>query len=260
MNVCLATRFTGGVGVYARTLAKALLITDPTMHLRLVSPDSIDVPADLAPRVSAHPIRYLSGLPTHPGWVAVALAFRRAIEPLIGSVDVVHVTDARHTLFSTGLAVPMIGTMNDYFYAVTGWNPGSVRRYYQDWLARYPLYQLARLGERRALRGLSHIIGISDAVGQTVGPAYGIPLDRFTTVRYGIDFSAIPPNHGIVRSPRTVLFVGGNFQRKGLLVLLSAAPAVLRQFPDTRFLIVGKSNYARGCEQRGARPGYRGAV
>jgi len=65
----------------------------------------------------------------------------------------------------------------------------------------------------------------------------------------------IPPNDGIISAHRTVLFVGGNFQRKGLLVLLRAAPAVLRQFPDTRFLIIGKSNYARGCEQLARRLG-----
>jgi glycosyltransferase involved in cell wall biosynthesis len=250
VNVCLATRLTGGVGVYVRTLIKALLTAEPTLTIDLVTPDTVDLPRDLASRVSTHPVFGVSALPTHPGWIATALAFRRVIGPLLNRSALVHFpSDARHAAFSVPLAVPAIATMNDYFNAVVNWRPASVRKYYQDWPARYCAYHMARLGERRTLRRLSHIIGISDAVGRIVGPAYSVPADRFTTVRYGIDFSAIPPNDGVIRFPKTILFVGGNFQRKGLLVLLQAAPAVLAKHPDTRIIVIGKSNYARGCQR-----------
>lgn len=250
MRVCIAARFVGGVGVYSRTLVRALAETVPDLRLEVVTPDPVAAKPNYIGCAALHLIRHTAALPTHPGWIVQAAAFRLALRPLLGRIDLVHFpSDARHALFALGLPVPVVATMNDYFNAVLDWRPGSTRRYYHDWPARYPLYQLARLGERRALRRLSHIIGISDAVGQIVGPAYGIPPDRFTTVRYGIDFPVIPPNDGAIRSPRTVLFVGGNFQRKGLLVLLRAAPAVLARFPDTRFLIIGKSSYARECQR-----------
>jgi glycosyltransferase involved in cell wall biosynthesis len=50
-------------------------------------------------------------------------------------------------------------------------------------------------------------------------------------------------------APRRVLFVGGNFQRKGLLVLLRAAPAIAAQVPDVRFTVIGKSYYTRGARR-----------
>jgi glycosyltransferase involved in cell wall biosynthesis len=139
--------------------------------------------------------------------------------------------------------------MNDYYYAATDWWPDTVRRYYRDWVPRYLLYNTTRLLERYALRRLAHVIAVSDAVAEIVGPAYGIPPTRFTTVRYGFDFSAFPPNDGTVKSPPMVLFVGGNFQRKGLLILLRAVPAVLARHPRTKLLIAGRSLYDWGARR-----------
>jgi len=97
------------------------------------------------------------------------------------------------------------------------------------------------------LRRLSRVVAISDAVAEIVGQAYAVPPDRFATVRYGLDFSAIPPNDGAIRSPSTILFVGGNFQRKGLLTLLEAFPVVLARRPDARVTVIGRSHYAEGA-------------
>lgn len=255
MRLCLAARLTGGVGLYSRTLLSALTAADPTLGVDLVTPDPVAQPLDS--RVVVHAVP-LGRLPTHPGWLAQALAFRHRIRPLVPGVDLVHFTDARHALFSTRLGRPLVGTMNDYFYATVTWRPASVSRLYRDWPARYVLYQLARAGERRALHGLSRVIAISDAVSERVARAYGVPAARFTTVRYGLDFSAIPANDGSIGSPPTILFVGGNFQRKGLLVLLRALPAVLARVPGTRLTIVGRSHYARGARDLASRLGVLG--
>lgn len=249
MKIGIAARLSGGVGVYGRTLIAALLAADPDLRIALITPDPVDLPGAPIDRLSVHRIRHVARIPTHPGWILHAAAFRHAIGPLLADLQLVHFTDARHALFSTGLPMPVIGTMNDYFYAAVSWNPHSVRRHYRDWVGRYAAYNLARVGERMTLRRLSRIIAISNAVGAIVGPAYQVPASRFCTVPYGLDFSAIPPNDGAIRSPRTVLFVGGNFQRKGLHVLLNAAPSVLARFPDTRLIIIGASVYAAGARR-----------
>jgi glycosyltransferase involved in cell wall biosynthesis len=256
MRVCLAARLAGGVGVYSRTLLRALAAADPDLRVHLVTPDP--VPDDLAQRVEAHHVAHTGALSTHPGWLLQALAFRRAVRTLLPKLDLIHFTDARLALFSTRLGKPVVGTMNDYFYAtVTGW-PASVRRFYRDWPLRYVLYHFARVGERRALRGLSRIIAISDAVAEIVAPTYQVPAHRFATVRYGLDFSAIPANDGAIGTPPTILFVGGNFQRKGLLVLLQALPRVLARVPDTRLTIIGQSHYAAGARRLARRLGVLG--
>ena len=174
MRVALAARLAGGVGVYSRSLVRALATAEPELQIQLVTPDP--APDDVAERVAVRPVAVRPDLPTHPGWLLEALGFRRALEPLRGTLDLIHFTDARHALFSTGLGKPVVGTMNDYFYATVSWRPASVRRLYRDWPARYPLYHLARVGERRALRRLSRIIAISDAVAEIVGQAYAVPL------------------------------------------------------------------------------------
>jgi len=253
MRVCLAAQLAGGVGVYSQTLLRAITTADPTVRVHLVTPDPI--PDDLSDRITVHPVAHAGKLPTHPGWLLQAVAFRRAIRPLLWDVDVIHFTDARHALFSTSLGKPVVGTMNDYFYATVTWRPGSVSRLYRDWPARYLLYHLARTGERRALRRLSQVIAISDAVAQIVGRIYHVPADRFTTVRYGLDFSAIPPNDGVIGSVPTILFVGGNFQRKGLLILLQALPAVLTHLPDARLAVIGRSHYSGGARRLAQRLG-----
>jgi glycosyltransferase involved in cell wall biosynthesis len=253
VKVCVAARLAGGVGVYAQTLLRALSTIGSALRIHLATPDP--VPRDLADRVTVHGVPHVPGLPTHPGWLLDALAFRQTLRPLVSELDVVHFTDARHALFSTGLGTPVVGTMNDYFYATVTWRISSVRRFYRDWPARYPLYHLARVGERRALRRLSRILAISDAVAEVVGPRYGIPRDHFTTVPYGLDFSVIPPNDGVVRPPPTILFVGGNFQRKGLLTLLRAFPVVLARSPQARLLVVGRSHYTGGAIRMARRLG-----
>jgi glycosyltransferase involved in cell wall biosynthesis len=256
MRVALAARLAGGVGVYSRSLVRALATAEPELQIQLVTPDP--APDDVAERVAVRPVAVRRDLPTHPGWLLEALAFRRALEPLRGTLDLIHFTDARHALFSTGLGKPVVGTMNDYFYATVTWRPGSVRRLYRDWPARYPLYHLARVGERRALRRLAHTIAISNAVAEIVGKAYAVPPDRFTTVAYGLDFSGIPVNDGAIRSPPTILFVGGNFQRKGLLTLLEALPVVLAHRPDARLTVIGRSHYSEGAKRLAERLGVSG--
>jgi glycosyltransferase involved in cell wall biosynthesis len=253
MRVCIAARLAGGVGVYSQMLVRSLVAADATVDIQLATPDP--VPAELLDRTRVHSVAHAGMLPTHPGWLLDALAFRRAIRPLVRDVDLIHFTDARHALFSTGLGRPTVGTMNDYFYATVGWRPGSVSRFYHDWPMRYLPYHLARAGERRALRALSCVISISDAVAEIVGRAYAVPAERFTTVRYGLDFSTIPRNAGTIGSPPTLLFVGGNFQRKGLLVLLQAFPAVLARLPDARLTVVGRSHYSRGAKRLARRLG-----
>lgn len=76
------------------------------------------------------------------------------------------------------------------------------------------------------------------------------------------DFSDLPQRSS---SAPTVLFVGGLEPRKGLELLMLAAPAILRAVPDTRFEVVAKTGF-RGVdrvewfETLAERVGVRGSV
>jgi len=101
MRIALAARLAGGVGVYSRSLARALAAADPELRVQLVTPDP--VPDGVTERVAVRRVAARPELPTHPGWLLEALGFRRALRPVLGAIDLVHFTDARHALLSTGL-------------------------------------------------------------------------------------------------------------------------------------------------------------
>jgi glycosyltransferase involved in cell wall biosynthesis len=88
-----------------------------------------------------------------------------------------------------------------------------------------------------------------DASGNRVRivPA-GIDFSRFSQIPDGAPFRkafSIPENGPVV------LFSGRLAVNKGLMVLAEAAPDVLKQFPDTRFVIVGQDMGVRdGLERR----------
>jgi glycosyltransferase involved in cell wall biosynthesis len=76
----------------------------------------------------------------------------------------------------------------------------------------------------------------------------GIDFSRFSQIPDGAAFRnafSIPENEQVV------LFSGRLAVNKGLSVLAEAAPAVLKQFPDTRFVIVGQDmGVLEGLEKR----------
>ena len=48
---------------------------------------------------------------------------------------------------------------------------------------------------------------------------------------------------------RSLLFVGGNFERKGLPTLLRALPAILQHHPEYRLVVVGRYTNQNACVQ-----------
>lgn len=259
MRVALIGQLRGGVGVYARGLATALLAADPGLELDLVTADE-PPPALAGERFSVHRIgrlgRFGARLPTHPGWYLEARCYAAAVRRLPAAVDLLHFVDARTALWAVGSAAagrPVVGTMNDYFYATT--DARDVRSLYRDWPPRLLLYALTRAGERRALRRVDRVIAISAAVAREVGGAYGLPTARFAVVPYGFEFPRRAPVPRPAGAPATIVFVGGNFQRKGLFVLLRAMPAVLAARPDARLVVVGDSLGAAAARRLARRLG-----
>jgi glycosyltransferase involved in cell wall biosynthesis len=232
-RVCVVTELTGGVGVYARNLVAGLVAHGAEVTVATPHPDR--APAGVARVVPAK---------AHRGrgrFIAQSWSFARALHDLDGEFDVVHVTDARYALFVRGAAAPVVGTMNDYFYAITGWfSPVGTRAVYEDWRARHVYYNLTRVLERSALRRLQGVLCISAEVKDVLAARYGLDPRRLVVVPYGIAYG--PTDVAPRRSGRpAVVFVGGNFQRKGLGVLVDAAPEILATLPDLEVVVIGTS-------------------
>lgn len=108
-------------------------------------------------------------------------------------------------------------------------------------------YRLTRWMETRALRRASHVFTICEGLrGDIV--ARGIPAERVTVIPNAVDIEAFTP--GGQPDPAlqaklgltgcTVLgFLGSFYAYEGLDLLLEALPAILKQRPDVRVLLVG---------------------
>jgi glycosyltransferase involved in cell wall biosynthesis len=73
--------------------------------------------------------------------------------------------------------------------------------------------------------------------GQYVYDQYDHP-NKYLSFYYGLDYSAIEARPWSERE-NLILFVGGDYFRKGIYGLLKSLPRVIAQVPDARLLVVG---------------------
>ena len=104
------------------------------------------------------------------------------------------------------------------------------------------------LGPRlaRALQGLDHVIAVSESLRQ-VALDLGVPPERTTVVGNGVDTQRFRPldrrearrRLGLGKRDRVLITVGGLVERKGFHRVMEVMPALSREFPDLRYLVVG---------------------
>jgi len=275
LHICLVSQQYGevksGIGVYTRNVARKLL--QDGHDVTLICPRERAVP-DL-PGIRLHPVSDARTGSSHIRWVALSRRFGRAIRQVLSGsrFDLIHFTDAREALFCRRMGIPLLGNMNDYYFAAAPIAPWAFRRDYVDWLRRWGYYRLVHFLERRALRKLDTVICNSRHTAAVLRQAYRIPEHRLTVIYKSIDVKGAEAQTdqsewgggGAPRDPdgdagtgsqeegrqkrpgreaghgrgREVLFIGGNVQRKGLPTVIRAAPGILERFPGTVFSVVG---------------------
>jgi glycosyltransferase involved in cell wall biosynthesis len=128
-------------------------------------------------------------------------------------------------------------------------------------------------GNRWVLGSIKHCIAVSTAVRNGL-LGLGLPADKCTVVAEGLDlgqFHPRPPDAvlrsalGIGEDEPVITLVGGLVDWKGQDVLLDAAPAILRAYPQAHLLLVGgaygkDSTFAQDIAARAADPALEGRV
>lgn len=176
----------------------------------------------------------------------------------VAPADLVHVLDARWTglLPKNADSLPLLGTAHDS-YALDWLEPKYPRRVYGDRLVRSAYFRWLRRFERRAYRRLSCLLANSEHVSRAVREGYGVPADRVTVVRLGLPERHPVPPRELEGSP-SVLFVGGNYQRKGLSALLAAVARLRPEFPELRLHVAGGDAKADAFRAEARRQGVEG--
>ncbi len=101
-------------------------------------------------------------------------------------------------------------------------------RHLRQWLAL----------ERRAYQRARHIFVRSALVRASLIDDYAIAPQKIVVVGGGVNLPALPPVSASSRPPRTLLFIGKEFYRKGGDVLLMAFARLREQIPDARLLMM----------------------
>ncbi len=146
---------------------------------------------------------------------------------------------------------PLLAQVNDYDAANCFERPIETIREYG--IARFASLAWRHTMERRAAENATYLVCNSSYTRQQAIKQYGsLSKNDPIVIHKGVDTSAFGSE---VRACQLVdsnrlLFVGSNWYRKGLDVLLNALPLVCEEFPDVRLKVAGEQSQKRDAKIR----------
>jgi glycosyltransferase involved in cell wall biosynthesis len=143
--------------------------------------------------------------------------------------DIAHCINLKHLSLNVAkkLRCPLVVDSHDYYWV----------RYYHFFCLDFPVrYLLQKYRHIKYQRLFKHIDGII-LHGRHVFGLYDHP-NKYLNFYYGLDYSEIVTQPWEERE-NLILFVGGDYFRKGIHRLLRAMPKVLEKVPDARLLVIG---------------------
>jgi MMP alpha-(1->4)-mannosyltransferase len=226
--------FTSGLGTYARGLALGLRDRGHEVTLATAKSQVEDVEG-----IRILPMAFTPWNVSPFTWRRMSEAYRTILETHAADHELIHCLDAREAAFlKKAPGVPTIGTVHDT-YAVDWKGAGKAGRTLKDRFAERFYYGWLRNMERVAYFELTRLIANSDHVSGFLASGYGVAPEKVDVVRIGLpDASAAAPEE--LAGDPAVLFVGGNFRRKGLPELLRAVAETVAASPEIRLHVIGR--------------------
>jgi phosphatidyl-myo-inositol dimannoside synthase len=141
-----------------------------------------------------------------------------------------------------------------------GWLAGTCRRLFGlktviyihgEEISTRTRYDEGGQRRRRAFAAADGIVAVSRFTQDTLTRGFGVPAGKIELVSNGVDLTRFVPRprstdlvvrYGLERRP-VLLTVSRLYARKGMDRVIESLPAVLRQFPDLVYLVVGEGSY-----------------
>lgn len=106
------------------------------------------------------------------------------------------------------------------------------------WRHSYWTHRLYWLRRKKLAGMVNRIIVQSNFLRDIVTSQHGMPAEKVTCIRHGVDLGEFVPGDSITEK-RHVLYVGRLIERKGLPFLLRALSRLSERFPDLRLTVIG---------------------
>lgn len=143
--------------------------------------------------------------------------------------DIAHCSDLKHLPVGVAkkLRCPLVVDSHDYYWV----------QYYHFFCLDFPIrFLLQKYRKIKYQRLFNYIDGII-LHGQYVFDLYYHP-HKYLNFYYGLDYSEIKSRQWEEKE-NLILFVGGDYFRKGIHRLFRALPEVLKKVPDARLVVIG---------------------
>lgn len=185
--------------------------------------------------IIAHTGESLTGGGTYQANVLRELAKRHTVKVYESEADLREEWDIAHCLNLKHLSIdlarklrcPLVVDSHDYYWV----------RYYHFFCLDFPVRFLLQKYRKMKYKELfRHIDGII-LHGRYVYDLYDHPR-KYLNFYYGLDYSGIATRPWQEKE-NLILFVGGDYFRKGLHRLLRSLPLVLQKVPDARLMVIG---------------------
>lgn len=123
---------------------------------------------------------------------------------------------------------------------------------YNDWTTRLTQREFPGWADEKAyepfheiqiplLQGAAHVFTFSDKTRRSVIDDYGVQPDKATCVYAGVNLEEFPEwNPAKDYEPERILFIGNDYEAKGLPTLLSAFGLLLDRYPRASLTVVGE--------------------
>lgn len=221
-----------GVGTYARTLLDGLRDHDLDLTVATWSGER---DRDMACIDLGEPPRWD---PTPGGFWTLGRRLARALRGR--SFDLVHLLDAREAHAIRSAPGGLVGTVHDDYAAHAPRSPLGLRGRAADPLRRWAYYRWLERLERRTYARLDVICANSAATASTLVERYGLPAGKVRTVSLCVPPPAQSNGAASLAGDPALLFVGGNFYRKGVDTLIRSLAVARETRPGIHLHVVGR--------------------
>ena len=92
----------------------------------------------------------------------------------------------------------------------------------------------------RTLRNANYVLVSNEQTKKIVNDFYNVPLGNISILPNGVDLSIFYPTK--TKDPHKVVFSGAMYYHRGLDVLLEAAPKIINEVPNVKFILIGSGN------------------